>query len=95
MANAALEVCVAYISDSFSGATPCAEQPYMLQTTTDAEGNFTLTEVPAGYYRLVVNDPQTGWVILDDTSTNLEDDRVLVDPGQETDLLQIALVAGN
>jgi hypothetical protein len=90
LANAAVEVCVSYISSNFN-STPCADQPFVLQTTTDAGGNFTLADVPTGYYRLVVNDPQTGWIILNEGSSNLEDEQVLVAPGQQTDLLQVVV----
>jgi len=91
IANAAVEMCVTRISESFSGTTPCADQPYIRQTTTDAEGSFAIADVPVGHYRLVVNDPQTGWIILDENTSGLEDDRVLVGAGQETDLLQVVV----
>jgi serine/threonine protein kinase len=93
--NAAVEMCVTHINiDRFSGASPCAEHPYMLQTTTDADGSFVVTNVPGGYYQLVVNDPQAGWVILDEKTSSLEDERVLLEPGQETNLLQVIVTPG-
>jgi sugar lactone lactonase YvrE len=89
IADAAVEVCVTRINESFSGSTPCADQSYFRQTTTDAAGNFTVDNLPPGYYRLAANDSQIGWIIVEKYTSSLEDDRVLVEPGQETDLLQV------
>jgi hypothetical protein len=36
--------------------TPCTGQPFVRQTTTDADGKFTLSDIPTGYYVLTFKD---------------------------------------
>lgn len=91
LANAAIEVCVTRINEGISDSTPCAGQPYFRQTTTDAAGNFAVDDLPTGYYRLAANDPQLGWIIVGEYTSTLENDRVLVEPGQKIDLLQVVI----
>ena len=77
--GADVELCVEILFGSFSGETPCSGQPVVKKTKTDAEGNFTITDLPVGYYILVVKVNDT-WA----SSGFLGSDRVPVEEGKET-----------
>jgi hypothetical protein len=81
MANADMEVCVERISMTYYGDTPCSNQPFMKKTTTDADGKFSLPDLPVGYYVLTVKVDE-GWAMLG----MLGSDRIPVEEGKETDL---------
>lgn len=87
MANAAVEICVEILASSFSGDTPCSDQPYMQSTTTDADGNFTFDNVPVGWYILTMNTGD-GWAQLT-TSLGLISERIPVEPGETIDVGEI------
>ncbi len=81
LANTAVELCVEEISFTFTGETPCSDQPLMKKTTTDADGKFSVPDLPVGYYVLTVK-LDDGWALLG----TLGSDRIPVEEGQETDL---------
>jgi len=93
-----VEVCVEYLGMFFSGATPCADQPFKATTTTDDKGFFTLPDLPTGHYYIAVRSPNGEWKVLS-TTTILGDVElpsfggtdVLVSPGQTTTLEDIEL----
>lgn len=68
--NTAVEICVEVIFKSYRTETPCTGQPFVLQTTTDAEGEFRFENVPVGRYNLTVAcvnvpcNPTTKWEFL-------------------------------
>jgi hypothetical protein len=81
LADAAVEFCVEQISFTFTGDTPCSDQPFKKQTKTDAAGKFSVSDMPAGYYFPAV-EIGNGWAVLSVVVT----DRIFVEAGKETDL---------
>ncbi|CAA9283822.1 MAG: hypothetical protein AVDCRST_MAG93-3382, partial [uncultured Chloroflexia bacterium] len=55
LASAAVELCVEKLVSSFTGPTPCADQPLVRQTTTDADGRFTVPDLPPGRYSVTMD----------------------------------------
>jgi ligand-binding sensor domain-containing protein len=93
-----VEVCVEYLGMFFSGATPCADQPFKATTTTDDKGFFTLPDLPTGHYYVAVRSPNGEWKVLSTTTIlgdvelpSLGGTDVLVSPGQTTTLQDIEL----
>ncbi len=84
IANSKVEVCVERIGYSFSGPTPCSDQPFFESTTTDAEGFFTLQDLPVGQYILVIQSGGGKWAQLKTQYGTTE--FVPVAEGEETDL---------
>jgi len=89
LADARVEICVEILATSFTGDTPCSDQPFFLSTQTDANGVFLLENVPASYYVTVV-DTGSGWAQLADQFGNLSE-RNLVEPGEEHDMKTLTL----
>ncbi len=77
-----MEFCVEAIVLSFSGNTPCSDQPFKKETSTDANGKFSITDLPAGYYVLTFQVGEQ-WVQLSFMGGS---SRVLVQEGKETDV---------
>lgn len=72
----------------FIQGTPCADQAYHALATVDANGNFVLTDIPAGRYYLMF---KVGfrWYILEDSRSMYSKPfyfEIRVDPGTETQL---------
>ena len=97
LANVAMEICVKPLGLSFLGDTPCAGQPYIVNSRTDADGKFTFNDLPVGYYSIAVNigdhwarvvEPYT---IFGVTQPSLGNRRVLVQPGERVDLGDLTL----
>jgi hypothetical protein len=87
LANAAIEVCVETIFSSYGGTTPCEGHPYTHNTASDADGAFTVENLPAGFYNLAI---QTGEIWLLYTTRSLgSSERFLVLPGETIDLGEI------
>ncbi len=62
LAGARLEACVDAAVVLRDGATsPCDKAPWKAQVVTDAEGRFTLSDVPARDLELVVRTPSDRW----------------------------------
>jgi sugar lactone lactonase YvrE len=90
VSDATVEICVEDPGLFFS-KTPCSGQPLVLQATTDADGAFTIADVPPGLYVVTVLDPSDGqWAQLSGELSFITQ-RVPVEPGQETDLGQLTL----
>lgn len=79
-----VEICVEPLSSQFSGETPCSDQPFSLSTQTDANGAFTFTDVPAGYY-VIVSETGDGWAQLTD-EFGIGSERTLLPAGQPYDI---------
>jgi len=89
MADTRVEICVETIGLSFSGDTPCSDQPFFLSTRTDANGGFLFEGVPAGYY-VIVAETGTGWAQLTD-QFGLTSERTLVQAGEQVDVETLTL----
>jgi hypothetical protein len=90
LANAVLEICIETLGSTYYGDTPCSDQPFMLSGQTDADGNFTITDVPAGFYILTVQTGDDSWAQLVGF-TGVFSERVRVDPGQNSDVEEITV----
>ena len=86
LASAEVEVCVERLLDTFEGATPCADQPYFVSTTTAADGSFTFGLLP-GRYVVAVN-AGFGWAQLTGDFSSFSE-RVLVI--EDTDIGEITV----
>jgi ligand-binding sensor domain-containing protein len=89
LANAPVELCVEMIAMSFTGNTPCSDQPFKAGTKTDADGKFSFDGLPEGYYVVTIKT-EKGWVQLG----SLASERVLVTAGKETDLGELKITEG-
>jgi len=89
MANMRVEICVETLSSSFSGDTPCSDQPFFLSTTTDANGVFLIENVPASYY-VIVAETNTGWAQLTD-QYGITSERTLIQAGEAYDIGTLTL----
>jgi hypothetical protein len=86
VANAEMEFCVEAVGGVYFGDTPCSDQPFFKKTTTDADGKFTVTDLPAGYYILTIK-VNGDWISMGAYGT----DRILVEEGRETDLEELTV----
>ncbi len=89
MADMRVEICVETIGSSFSGDTPCSDQPFFLSTKTDADGAFLFENVPAGYY-VIVAETSTGWAQLTD-QYGITSERTLIQVGEKYDIETLTL----
>lgn len=87
LANAALEVCVETIYNSYRGATPCEGHPYMRNAVSDADGVFTVENLPAGFYNLAIQTGET-WLLYTTRSAG-SSERFLVTAGETIDLGEV------
>lgn len=86
LANAEMEFCVEAIGGIYFGDTPCSDQPLVKQVTADADGKFSVADLPVGYYILTIK--------LDDKWSSMGaygSDRILVEEGKETDLGEVTM----
>lgn len=84
LADTRVEICVETIGSTFSGDTPCSDQPFFLSTETDDDGEFTFRDIPPGYYVLVA-ETDSGWVQLTD-QFGIGSERTLVEPDEDYDI---------
>lgn len=84
MPNMRVEICVEPLSSTFDGETPCSDQPFQLSTQTDANGVFTFSDVPAGYY-VIVAETGSGWAQLTD-EFGIGSERTLLPAGEPYDI---------
>jgi hypothetical protein len=89
LAEARVEICVETLTNTFSGDTPCSDQPFFLSTKTDADGVFLIENVPAGYYVIVAETP-TGWAQLID-QFGVISERTLIQAGERHDIETLTL----
>ena len=89
VADGRVEICVETIGMSFSGDTPCSDQPFFLSTTTDTNGGFSFEDVPAGYY-VIVAETGTGWALLTD-QFGITSERTLIPAGEQYDIGTLTL----
>ena len=87
LANTALEVCVETIYSSYRGATPCEGHPYTRNAVSDADGAFTIENLPSGFYNLAIQTGET-WLLYT-TRIRGVSERVLVQAGESTELEEI------
>lgn len=90
-ADAIVEICVEELYSSFSGDTPCADQPYSQQATTDGDGVFTFTDVPVGLYSIVVQTAD-GWAKFSG-EFNLGSEFVPIFEGETTEVGELLLTS--
>jgi len=88
VSGAAVEVCTEFIGSSFSGATPCGDNPFFKDGKTDANGKFTIADLPPGRYGMVIQGADGNWVRLTDS---IAESRFLVKEGGDYDLGTIDL----
>ncbi|MEJ5311483.1 MAG: two-component regulator propeller domain-containing protein [Anaerolineae bacterium] len=92
LANVAIEVCVQTIYSSYSGATPCEGHPYTRDAVSNADGVFTVENLPTGFYNLAVQTGDT-WLLYAKTPSRPASERFLVRAGEMTDLGEIIVVS--
>jgi hypothetical protein len=84
-----VEICVETLSSTFSGDTPCSDQPFFLFTQTDENGVFLIEDVPAGYY-VIVAETGSGWAQLTD-QFGISSERTFIDAGDNYDIGTLTL----
>ncbi len=89
MSGMRVEICVETLSSTFSGDTPCSDQPFFLFTETDENGVFLIENVPTGYY-VIVAETGTGWAQLTDTY-GITSERTFIEAGQQYDIGTLTL----
>ena len=90
LADARVEICVETLASTFSGDTPCSDQPFFLSTKTDANGAFLIENVPAGYYVIVAETGPDNWAQLTD-QYGISSERTLIEAGEAHDIKTLTL----
>lgn len=90
LADSAVEICVETLASTFSGDTPCSDQPFFLSTKTDASGAFLIENVPAGYYVIVCETEAGKWAQLTD-QFGISSERTLIAAGEAHDIKTLTL----
>ena len=90
LADMRVEICVETLSSTFSGDTPCSDQPFFLSTKTDANGVFLIENVPAGYYVIVAETGDGGWAQLTD-EFGITSEKKLIEAGEQYDIETLTL----
>jgi len=90
LANVKVEICVETLSSTFSGDTPCSDQPFFLSSTTDANGVFLIENIPNGYYVIVSETDHDTWAQLTD-EFGISSERTLIEPGEAYDIGTLTL----
>lgn len=85
LAEASVEICVETLASTFSGDTPCSDQPFFLSTRTDANGVFLIENVPTGYYVIVAETAPGNWAQLTD-QFGISSERTLIAAGEAYDI---------
>ncbi len=87
LANVAVEVCVETIYSSYRGTTPCEGHPYVRTAVSDADGVFTIENLPAGFYNLATQNGES-WMLYS-TRVRGVSERFRVSAGEITYLKEI------
>ena len=90
LADAAVEICVETIGSTFYGDTPCSDQPFVLSTQTNSNGEFSFENVPAGYYVIVADTGDGSWAQLTD-EFGITSERTLIQAGEQYDFGTLTL----
>jgi ligand-binding sensor domain-containing protein len=85
LADATVEICVETLASTFTGDTPCSDQPFFLSTKTDPQGVFLIENVPAGYYVIVADTGGGNWAQLTD-QFGISSERTLIQAGEARDI---------
>jgi len=85
LADVRVEICVETLASTFSGDTPCSDQPFFLSTKTDSDGVFLIENVPAGYYVIVAETNDGSWAQLTD-EYGISSEKTLIGAGEEYDI---------
>jgi hypothetical protein len=90
LADITVEICVETLSSSFSGETPCSDQPFFLSTKTGADGVFLIENIPAGYYIIVAETGDGSWAQLTD-EYGITSEKTLIQAGEKVDIETLTL----
>jgi hypothetical protein len=90
VADVTVEICVETLASTFSGDTPCSDQPFFLTTKTNADGTFLIENVPAGYYVIVAETGPDSWAQLTD-QFGISSERTLIQAGEQVDIETLKL----
>ena len=90
LTDAIVEICVETLASTFSGDTPCSDQPFSLSTKTDANGVFLIENVPAGYYVIVAETGPDNWAQLTD-QYGISSERTFIGAGEAHDIQTLTL----
>lgn len=90
LADVIVEICVETLSSTFSGDTPCSDQPFFLSTKTDANGVFLIENVPAGYYVIVAETGDGSWAQFTD-EFGITSEKTLIQAGEQYDIETLTL----
>jgi len=85
LADARVEICVETIGSTFTGDTPCSDQPFFLSTKTDTNGVFLIENVPTGYHVIVAETGPDNWAQLTD-EFGITSERTLIQVGEQYDI---------
>jgi hypothetical protein len=88
--DATVEICVETLGTSFTGDTPCSDQPFFLTTKTGADGTFLIENVPAGYYVIVAETGADTWAQLTD-EFGITSEKTLIQTGEQVDIETLTL----
>jgi hypothetical protein len=83
-AESLVEICVMPLYSSFTGDTPCSDQPLFFQAVTDSDGNFIFEDVPEGYY-IIVFETDDGWAQITN-EFGIGSERVPIVAGEELEV---------
>lgn len=90
LVDATVEICVETLASTFSGDTPCSDQPFFLTAKTGADGTFLIENVPAGYYVIVAETGDGSWAQLTD-EFGISSERTLIEAGEQVDIGTLTL----
>ncbi len=93
-ADIPVEICVGYLGMFYSGSTPCASQPFHLESRTDSTGRFAFASVPVGWYSITWLPSGGKWTTLS-SAFGLGSSQRLVSSGKTTDVGTIDLAKGD
>src|SRR5262249_30203673 len=85
LADATVQICVQTLPSTFSGHTPCSDNPFFFSTKTDANGAFLFDDVTAGYYVIIADAGGGNWAQLTD-KYGISSERTLIQAGETHDI---------